>query len=100
MTFSVNKLWEKCGLPVPELSITLPAPVYGKRELFLSFPGEFETVRFLVIPHCLPDRTITVHGMRSPQPCSRREVLESRRLPLRRHFVRPNNCVAQCRLRL
>ena len=99
MKFSLSQLWGSCGIPFAELSISLPAPVYGKRELFLSFPGELETVRFLVVPHVLPDRTITVWGMFCEKKRAPNDAPELRRIPPRR-FFRTDVYARDCRLRL
>jgi len=99
MMFSVNQLWERCVVPVPELSISLPAPVYGKRELFLSLSGEPETIGFLVVPHIPIDWTITVWAMCSASDKFRPGVVETNRHMPRRP-VRTNMFVSRCPLRL
>jgi hypothetical protein len=99
MTFSVNQLWQMCGIPATELSISLSAPVYGKREFFLSLTGESEAAGFLIVPHIPPDRTITVRGIHSVAERFRPGITETGRIPPRRP-VRTNSFVYGCRLRL
>ncbi|MBS1371208.1 MAG: hypothetical protein HPZ91_14750 [Lentisphaeria bacterium] len=100
MTFSVNFLWMRDGALAPELSITLPAVVHGKREPFWSFPGELDTVRFLVVPHFRLDRTITVWSdpVVPPGPMPRKQKWSRSRLPHRPAWTNP--CAFACCWRL
>lgn len=100
MMFSVNKQWERCVVPLPELSISLPAPVYGKREFFLSLSGELETFHFEIVPHVLPDWTITVSGTYASPSHFRSESPERKPVPSRRRVAGPNFYTGHCRLRL
>ncbi len=100
MKFSVNQLWEKLGVPLPELSISLPAPVYARQELLLSFTGELKAIRFRIVPHVYPTQTITVCGLCGSSKPNRADAPELRRIPQRRRFDRVNLYACNCRLRL
>jgi len=95
MMFSVNQLWERWGVPIPELSITLAAPVCGKREFFLSLSGETEAPDFLVVPHISPDWTITVRGMYPPPERFATGVIEAKPFSPPRP-VRTKSFVCRC----
>ncbi len=100
MMFSVNQLWERWGVPLPELSITLATPVYGKREFFLSLSGVTETPDFLVVPHIPADWTFTVRGM---CPAPERFVtgtIETKRIPPQRPARTKSFASRCCPLRL
>lgn len=97
--FSVNQLWEKWRVPVAELSITLSAPVYGKREFFLSLSGEAEVPDFRFVPHISPDWTITVRGMRPAPERFAPGAIETKRI-LPRRPVRTKPFASCCPLRL
>ena len=60
MVFSVNFDWVRDGALAPELSISLAAAVHGRREPFWSFPGELDSVHFLLVSHFRSAGTISV----------------------------------------
>lgn len=99
MVFSVNQLWERCEIPDPELSITLSAPVCGKREFFLSLSGESQVPDFMIVPHFKSDWTITVRGIRPAPERFETGVIEAKPFPPRRPVrIRPLACRSPLRL--
>ena len=102
MMFSVNFRWMRNGALAPELSISLSAVVHGRREPFWSFPGELTSVRFLLVPHALPQVTITVWSDRPVVPPATVTKRAGRmRVPCSPYRpVRTNPCAFACCWRL